>query len=1199
MNELLLIAVPGGKATDSTATLRALVVHKLDTSSPQPLKNFGLQDWPAILSHAATTFKVVFDSLPDPITVTPVAASSSDLWRSFFSEDTPVNPRQQRAYVPVVAPTSEHAASIRGTYTESARAIADPTVDSAQAIQRQYERPEWANAPAADPPGPIGPEEWQKPDFHRVVALMREHPAVLKQLGLILEFGLAINDIPRTTATGPQLVHLECSLGVELPGDWQMVTPGTRFELEDVHFLPAPDSSSDVRSGMLDLAGTKLIEPKLIDADEPQPVAGTAPAWSMVTFDVAGGVARLRDAARSGGVSPGSPNGVSLPVLRSAGLALMRSGRDELMKQRAQNNSGTVKNELTADDLLLGYRVDIREQSVGGATGEWFPLCERKATYRVGDQIIGAEGQVEEGHVKANAAVVGTDNVLRADEVVTRWTGWNLVIPRPVFDRTGLRRSSATPLELPFDFSWDFTLSDRKLGPLRFGRGYQMRVRVADMAGGGLEVDDVTGSDRATGQILYRRHEPIPPPEFAPPKDMFVIDPATGETQPNHAALGPGGDIDCLVIRSDPGPPGTNGPDVDEFATQHPEYPDNDNRIMLPPPTSLSLAEQHGRLDGTDADGEPVDDAVTFGWVQRATTPPGATDDGVYNWLADPAAVGVMVTVRSGADSPAPDASDNTAWEPKWPEFDPKFLRLQAREDGQRVIEWVSASPGSPPNVFVVRLKAGEEADIEITSYANAQKIDELEGQDWLQDQAESLISTGRHPMVTPPRLVKLLHAVRQPLAVPAATLQCHRAVGATSVVLADSNQPRLGVDRKSTSQIDVSANWDEFGDSETPNPMTEKVVSLKVDRAADELPELRHEFGDTRHRRITYTLTALSRFRQFFDPGPDEAFETAAVLEEVRIPSSARPAPPVVLAVSPSFHWEGTVDLSAGPVQRRRLGGRIRVELARPWNLSGQEERLAVVTLPSAPTLDEMESGAGHVSRAFRDPIWPTGPTVAFVPDVLFTGAVSDTDDCTLAETGQKARAVPYAVHLDEQNDRWYADIEFPQPATESYGAFVRLAVARYQKESLVDPENLKLSPTVTCDFVQVMPDRTLSIEQAGGALQVQLDGLAPLGPKHNQVIVVIEQCEAQPGASVSDLTSALPDVSGMWHRVPGHSVSGTLNAPLPPLPVPAVEGLLRVVVREVEDIDPAVPTDGDDSLSSELRQRTIFLDVVGLTGA
>ena len=105
------------------------------------------------------------------------------------------------------------------------------------------------------------------------------------------------------------------------------------------------------------------------------------------------------------------------------------------------------------------------------------------------------------------------------------------------------------------------------------------------------------------------------------------------------------------------------------------------------------------------------------------------------------------------------------------------------------------------------------------------------------------------------------------------------------------------------------------------------------------------------------------------------------------------------------------------------------------------------------------------------------------------------------------------------------------------------------------------------------------------------------PREPKRNQVVAAIERCDAQPGMPVSDLTAASPGLPGTWHRVPGLSVSGFVNAPLPPLPVPSGGGQLRVVVREVEDIETAMPLDG--SLAAELRQRTVFIDVILITAA
>ncbi|MGW5136783.1 hypothetical protein [Streptomyces sp. NPDC004135] len=1155
MNEILWIAVPAGKVTSDRAPLRVLVVPKFDTTEAQPLSSFGLQDWPTTLAGAEFTAETAPDAESNVTAVTgltPLTAPASEVWRSFFPANTVVEPPRRRVYdTPAVSPTSADAAQVRQTYTKSAQAIANPAVEADPVLREQYAQ--WAAEQPAAEPGSLGPEEWREPDFSRTVSLLREHPAVLCHLGLILEFALDTATIP----VGPQLIRVRCTLGEDLPGDWRSVTPWTRFEFDRVHFVPAPGAGSDLRTGMVDLTGTTQI------SADPEAVA----TWSVATFDVAGGVDRLRDGARS--ISDGE-RAVTLPVLRSAGLALLRKGRAAQLGQRATNAKRPLQErELTADDLVLGYRVDIRQASTEGHTGRWFPLCERSATYRVGDQPIGPAAQVEEGHVKANAAVIGDDRVVRADEVVTRWNGWSLVLPRPVFDERGRVPTAATRLPLPFDFQWGFGQSERKLGELRFGQGYQMRIRVADMAGGGLRFDDLpAGSNRnATGLVLYRRHEPIPPPEFAPPPDAFRLE--SGQRVANPSAFGPGGTLDCLVIRSDPA--AKTALDVDQFAAAHPEYPRNDRRILLPPPTSLTLAEQHGRLSGTDTDGNPIDDTVVAGWVQRAVTPPTATEEGDYSWLADPAAVSVLGFLTPGPDAPAPEESPDSAWQPHWPSYSAKALELTDRRSaGEPVIQWVDET-------LVVRLAPGEQAELELSSRADASRIDEFEIQDWVPNVAEASLAAGRHPMLTPPRVVRLAHAVRRPLEAPAAALRATREVGAAWVTLTDPDHPLFGVDRKSTGQVDVAAQWHEPGDSEAAGPLlTEQVCSIAVAPDATQL-SVRHEFGDTRHRRVTYTLTALSRFRQFFVAGEGAAFRKDTTLAEaVSVPSSAPPVAPVVLAVSPSFSWEGSADLAAGPVRRIRRGGRIRVEVARPWNLSGEGELLAVLTGPD-------------LTRVSRDPIWTTGDAAGTAPPELFARAAGATAEHMLPGTDTMVRVVPYAVHLHSETDRWYADVELPGAAADSYCPFVRLVLARYQPESL---PGCAVSPSVTTDFVQLMPDRTLSVEHVADGLQVLLTGAGPLGPNQNRVVALLEESS---GTATSDLTSAAPDVAGMWHRLPGHMVSGLLGEPLPPLAVPAIDGHLRAVIRETENIQPAVTGD-DATLASELRQRTVFIDVVTL---
>ena len=146
-----------------------------------------------------------------------------------------------------------------------------------------------------------------------------------------------------------------------------------------------------------------------------------------------------------------TPEDAGLPSLRTAGIALTKSGRafklherfiesfslnNNFEEQRDSDNDNTDFDNDTlvyADELVRGYRVDILDESISHP--EWRSLCEREGTYSFPgteyDDIIPVKD--EEGYVKGASATSkdDADSDLYFHETVFRWNGWSLCAQRP------------------------------------------------------------------------------------------------------------------------------------------------------------------------------------------------------------------------------------------------------------------------------------------------------------------------------------------------------------------------------------------------------------------------------------------------------------------------------------------------------------------------------------------------------------------------------------------------------------------------------------------------------------------------------------------------------------------------------------------------------------------------------------------------
>lgn len=495
------------------------------------------------------------------------------------------------------------------------------------------------------------------------------------------------------------------------------------------------------------------------------------------------------------------------------------------------------------------------------------------------------------------------------------------------------------------------------------------------------------------------------------------------------------------------------------------------------------------------------------------------------------------------------------------------------------------------------------------------------------------LVLDGAFGMITPQLDVTFVHAVQQPLgrpnwtrlpivhhpenpaAVPALSnafweITAWRYVGSHTTVLLGA----LQINGKSTAAIDIEATWTEWHDDLTKPAPTRAPAASHVDRIPigslepgpisadgsgkrtvavyiptidtlwfaapfDELQDVIppsdvaapvHQLGDTKHRCIQYSAVASSRFQEYFtEPGLDFTRTSPPIMVEV--PSSARPLPPDVLYVVPTFGWERQE--STNLKSEVRFGNGLRVYLNRPWYSSGQGELLGVVLWQgSQPPPDDTarEKYKEFFTQWGLDPIWQSN-SLGDVPQYGdFSAATFTATGLTLKETPLLVDVAGHEVTFDEARGLWYCDVIFF--GMEAYEPFVRLALARYQPSSIAGVE---LSHVVLADFAQLTPTRSASLTvdpATPTSARLIVGGPAPDGPTHSVVTVTVEERAENIGTdlgwipapadrvSVSeDSPPPAPSASVLW--------SGTISFAAKPGP-----GAFRVVVRESEviEIDP-----------------------------
>jgi hypothetical protein len=215
-----------------------------------------------------------------------------------------------------------------------------------------------------------------------------------------------------------------------------------------------------------------------------------------------------------------------------------------------------------------------------------------------------------------------------------------------------------------------------------------------------------------------------------------------------------------------------------------------------------------------------------------------------------------------------------------------------------------------------------------------------------------------------------------------------------------------------------------------------------------------------------------------------------------VSVPSSARPAAPVVHSVVPLFRWSDGTEPEQPVARRHGRRAGLRIFLERPWFSSGAGELLGILLAPGGddtfgpPAPDQ--SGFPFVSKWGGDPAWFSAPVeqrplaVVQLDNLLRTTGLDDRPEAgrpvtppqqlPLASLPEQPQVVVvgYRPQYNRERKLWYVDVALDPGPT--FWPFIRLAVCRYQPDSL---PGCHLSAPVRCHYAQLTPERTTSVSR------------------------------------------------------------------------------------------------------------------------
>lgn len=512
------------------------------------------------------------------------------------------------------------------------------------------------------------------------------------------------------------------------------------------------------------------------------------------------------------------------------GLTVLDAVKQSKSFNDALESGGVQPRPFFAEDLTRGYRLDIWDSrtkkwhSLHRRSGS-YRIGDDELPFETDDE----EGFFQLAATQPAPGATPADKDLYVHEAIARWAGWSLSVPMPgkALSRHADPDKAVPPdgddpayrtdeAVTAFKVRAEYKVLPGSLPSLRCGTRYRIRARAVDLAGNSLRVNDrlahvlalLMGLPRDPEGVAYLRFEPVDAP-------LVVI-------RDERAVTLPGSAVDRLVIRTFNADPTQDDAAADLIAS---------DRHILPPRTSVEMGERLGMFDGSDgklkSDAATYQLAVDrdAGELSHATIEvAGKTDaypletgaDVALPYLPDPLSRGAAIRDLPGSTPQAIGRAEPGAGPASPIEYeglsDPNprpgsttLIPFNAGTDWEQTagfrfeLSEPSAASDDPrpiwdpaTRVLTAFLPKARTTVVPLTSYLTPDDLRLMGVWQWLREYVDRLLVDeaspqvllpgfpidrvahvlqraveGGHWMLTPPRLLTLVHAVQQPIGRP------------------------------------------------------------------------------------------------------------------------------------------------------------------------------------------------------------------------------------------------------------------------------------------------------------------------------------------------------------------------------------------------------------------------------------------------